>query len=73
MGNLEVALASVGDKYQDPGRTMLVQQMEAWFQLRKRWQGGPPRAHVGGSLYRGWKTLGVGGSLSEVRNHCLLA
>ena len=25
MGNLEVALSSVGDRYQDPGRTMMVQ------------------------------------------------
>ena len=39
MGNLEVALSSVGDRYQDPGRTMMVQQVEAWFQLKKRWVG----------------------------------
>ena len=39
MGNLEVALSSVSDRYQDPGRTMMVQQVEAWFQLKKRWAG----------------------------------
>ena len=39
MGNLEVALSSVSDRYQDPGRTLMVQQVEAWFQLKKRWTG----------------------------------
>ena len=32
-------MSSVGDRYQDPGRTMMVQQVEAWFQLKKRWVG----------------------------------
>ena len=39
MGNLEVALSSASDRYQDPGRTLMVQQVEAWFQLKKRWTG----------------------------------
>ena len=34
-----MALSSVSDRYQDPGRTLMVQQVEAWFQLKKRWTG----------------------------------
>ena len=62
MGKLEVALSSVGDRYQDPGRTMMVQQVEAWFQLKKRWAGKEDLLErTWGLTVKSWKKPAAGG------------